>query len=379
MNPDLSLLLQGLEGHIESVRTFRLDVEAERHFSHGVWRGRQHVVLRLGAGEHRGWGECVGATSRPDFDLAAWSAALEGLNRLAWNEVAEFLFAARDVWPAKQLEMTEMAVLDLVGRLKNVSVLEMLGLDGRAAIAGLFCILESDPNRAAERARFAMKKNLKSHAKVKIFGKPELDCAVIAAVRREMGPRTYLCADANGGYTSRREALVSDMKTLRAASLDACEDPASLTVEEWVELQSAVGELDLIPDAPLRPAWKARQKIVAGMGRIYNIHPGTSGSLVEAARLARQIQGFGARMIVGDDSLVGPGCTAWQQMAIGLGAAWCEALEKSDESDVFLRCVRAQNTHRLEDGRFGIGELRPGFGLDVDAMRLETECASVWC
>ena len=281
-----------------------------------------------------------------------------------------------------------MALLDLAGRLLGSSVLALLNLDGRQPVPGLFCILESDPQRAAEQAVLARKQNHTTHIKLKIYGESTLDAALIRAVRKVMGPKTYLIADANEGYAhalnAPLDALAAQLKALHQAGLNACEDPAELDTADWVDLQTRVGLLDLIPDKPMRPAWRALHTVIPGMGRVYNLHPGSMGSLVDTITLARKIQSFGAQIMVGDDSLIGPGCTAWQQIAVGLGAAWVEALEKPQESNVFLQCVQSQSTEQKLNGRFGMTydyatrDLHPGFGLQVDVPRLRKMC-SAYC
>jgi hypothetical protein len=79
--------------------------------------------------------------------------------------------------------------------------------------------------------------------------------------------------------------------------------------------------------------------------------------------------------MIGDDSLIGPSCPVWQQIAVGVGAAWVEALEKPQESDVFPRAARTA-TAQQPDGRFGVAELHPGFGTEVDEELLRSESAA---
>ena len=66
----LATALDQFKQPIEAIELLHLDVEAERHFSHGVWRNRQHAILHLQAGAMSGWGECIGATGHPELDLA---------------------------------------------------------------------------------------------------------------------------------------------------------------------------------------------------------------------------------------------------------------------------------------------------------------------
>ena len=200
--------------------------------------------------------------------------------------------------------------------------------------------------------------------------------------------RCTITGDAEGGYFLSPEAplvhLAENLKTLHQAGLNACEDPAVLSVEDWRVLQTRVNLLDLIPDKPLQPVWQGLEIIKSGMGRLYNLHPGHMGSLIEVVTLAQRIHDFGARIMVSDDAYIGPGCTIWQYMAIGLGAVWVEAIEKPEESDVFSQCIQIKSTEMKPDGRFGLvydqatRALRPGFGFQVDVPLLRKLC-SAYC
>jgi hypothetical protein len=75
--------------------------------------------------------------------------------------------------------------------------------------------------------------------------------------------------------------------------------------------------------------------------------------------------------MIGDSSFVGPACTFWQQLAIGLGASWVEALEKPQESDVFQQCVKRKSTILNSLGKVEIKKMYPGFGLEMDEAKLE--------
>jgi len=83
------------------------------------------------------------------------------------------------------------------------------------------------------------------------------------------------------------------------------------------------------------------------------------------------IQKAGKKLMVGDSSLVGPACSAWQQIAIGLWADWVEALENPQENDVFQRCTIRNPVGRTADGRFQITELQPAFGVELDLQKLQ--------
>ena len=108
--------------------------------------------------------------------------------------------------------------------------------------------------------------------------------------------------------------------------------------------------------------------MLPGMGGIYNIHPDSSGSIIDAVTLAKRIYEIGARLMIGDDSLIGPAATVWQQIAIGLGAEWVEATEKEKESRFYYDAVEDIPT----DSRSNPISVKPcyGFGIYLDEKKL---------
>jgi hypothetical protein len=143
-------------------------------------------------------------------------------------------------------------------------------------------------------------------------------------------------------------------------------------VRACIALQHAVGKLDLIPDVPLRPARVARDTLVPGFARVCNLHPSCMGSIVDAVTLASRVREINANLMIGDDSLIGPGCPAWQQLAIGLGAAWVEAIEKPEENNTFTTCVRQTALTRTNNGKITTNNTNPttGLGIEIDREQL---------
>jgi L-alanine-DL-glutamate epimerase-like enolase superfamily enzyme len=377
-----------LPAQIDEVEIFRLDTTKPGYLSFGTGDAHQHAALRLCAQGVCGWSEGIISQGDPSFQLAPWGACFSELKAMTVANALMHHRQHRESWWVNQLEMAELALLDLAGRLLDLPVLVLLNLDNRQSVPGLFAILENDPQGAAEKAGLARKQNLAKYVKLKLFGELALDTALVRAVRQVVGPKSYLIGDASESYASvldvSLDELASQLKTLHRAGLSACIDPAPLETDSWVSLQAMVGLIDLIPDKPLYPAWQARHTVLPGMGRVYNMHPGSMGSLIDTVALARYLQSLGGRVAIGDDNLVGPGCSTWQQIAVGLGAVWIEALDKPQDSDVFLQCIQTKSTERKMDGRFGLiydhatRDLRPGFGLQVDVPLLRKLC-SAYC
>jgi L-alanine-DL-glutamate epimerase-like enolase superfamily enzyme len=364
------------DSKIDSVSLYLVNVEKSRDFSHSTWHNRQHIFVKIQSGKHIGWAESLANKNDLNFDFIKWGAFLRELEGMTISEGIEY---TRDKflsgkWNAKKSEPVLIAFYDLVGKIADKPTIELWGLNKREPVPGLFCILERDVDQALVQAEIAKQQNLTSHVKVKMFGDIDIDMALTVALRKSFGKDTFLMADANRGYKEwgNLDDLATRMGDLHMAGLDAMEDPAELSVPQWITLQEKVGDFALIPDRPMRPAHKAVSLFDPDMGKYFNIHPDTMGTLKEAVQLGKKIKSNNRGLMIGDSSLVGPACTFWQQMAIGLGASWVEAIEKPQESTVFEECVEHMSTAINSKGKVEIINLRPGFGIEMDEVKLSS-------
>ncbi|MFT4566137.1 MAG: L-alanine-DL-glutamate epimerase-like enolase superfamily enzyme [Saprospiraceae bacterium] len=361
---------------IDSIDLYLVNVTKKRNFSHSTWHNRQHIFIAIRSNGITGWSETLANKNDLNFDIVEWGAYLLGLNGKSIEEGLKITRsnAFSKKWNAKKSEPILMALYDIQGKIVNKPTIELWGLEGRDPVPGLFCILEKDVNLALVQAEIAKAQGLNNFIKVKMFGDVELDLALTKALRKSFGPDTFLMADANRGYKEWKslEKLAGLMKNLHNAGLDAMEDPAEMSKEQWIVLQAMVGEFSLIPDRPMRPAFKALDLFSPEMGHYFNIHPDTMSTFNEAVELGKKIKAHDRGLMIGDSSLIGPACTFWQQMAIGLGASWVEAIEKPQESDVFEKCVVKRSTIIGKDGNSQITKLRPGFGIEMNEAKLKS-------
>ncbi|RHQ18213.1 hypothetical protein DW974_04055 [Lachnospiraceae bacterium AM48-27BH] len=351
-------------------------VHATRKFSFGTWTSRQHVFVSIKAGTETGYGENIVSVNQPDVSLEDWKVWLQELVGLSVGEAIDYLRAHLETWRDRMTEMTEMALVDLWGKVVRKNALELLELPGRDPVYGVYVILSDDMQVIENKVKYAISCGKTKFIKVKLFGDEALDCQVIGMVRKYLSrEETYLIGDVNCGYRPEGtekplNEITDSMMQLYEAGLDACEDPAFLNLKEWQALQTQVHPLSLIPDYPMRPSRVAQKTIIEGMGDCYNIHPGSAASIFDAISLAGRIRELGADLMIGDDSLVGPGCTIWQQLAIGLSAQWVEATEKEEDSDFYYGCIKqiATDSHTnpiVYDSKCF------GFGLYLDEEKLK--------
>ena len=366
---------------VEKIEIFFYRVDVERNFSHGSWKWRYQCMIRISSGDACGWSELT--VPKPDNIhriLTEASRRFQGTTIGGGFSLCKLL---RGVVADGILESIEMALIDLAARLKGCDALTFLGLGSVSEMPYLECVLQRDPGKAAELSKLLARKYLK----LKLFGDLKLDAEIVKSVRAVIPADCYLTADVNSGYLAtdaeRRlplqakiDALKRVLTELKNVGLDACEDPAPLSLADVCEVQKAIDIMPIIPDAPLRPAYRVSNSLKPVPGHIYNLHPHCMGSVYATIRLAEVIRQGGGRIMIGDNSLIGVGCTQWQMLAGGLGADWCEAVEKPLEgSDRFAQCVVRTPMSKDDDGycrRSGEGVL--GFGVDIDAEKLKSIC-----
>ncbi|TWO34551.1 hypothetical protein E1J38_001470 [Seonamhaeicola sediminis] len=368
-----------LTARITKIEFYQYNINIPRYFSFGTWLNRQHLFMKISAGSYYGWSEIPASRNNPEVDLSLWVNYVKQFKGLSILE-AQKLLKSQQVKGSKTsfkyLELMDMGLLDLAGRLQNKPSIELLGLHQKEAVPGLYCILHKDEVKVREEAKKSLKQNLGHHMKFKMYGDVEIDLKLLRIIREVLGEEAVVISDVNKGYKKWKslEELAEILNTFRENGLNAIEDPAPLSTEQWIALQNMTGDLDLIPDAPMRPAWEGVNKLQKGMGRIINLHPSTMGSFTHTALLANKVKEIGAKVMIGDDSLVGPACSAWQQIAIGAGATWVEAIEKQKDSEGYLKCIVNSATKKENNGYYTLNP-KPGFGLELDEKGLKTICS----
>jgi L-alanine-DL-glutamate epimerase-like enolase superfamily enzyme len=378
---------EALHRPIESVEAFVVVVETPSHFSFGVWENRVHAFVRMVSGALEGWSEVMlpvrSAANGQAMDHAAGLLApLGGLTGLELVNVREFLISRRGRWSPMMVEAADIAATDLCARAQGVSALTYLGLSERSSVPAVYCVLDDNPDRVLEKTRKGVELGFSTHHKVKLFGDRDLDSRIIRAARRATSGDSYLIGDANRGYGYREsgvdaEAVVAALVSHRDNGLSAAEDPAELTLNQWSQVREAIAPLHLIMDRAIRPAWEGIEVVRHGIVDAYNLHPGRIGALEPTVKLARKVRQVGAGLMVGDSSFVGPGCPIWQQLAVGMGADWCEAVEKPWDDDTFADVCTANPIAR-RGPELSLAEEPVGFGVELNIGTLTESARRHW-
>lgn len=373
--PGFSFCNTTFTSKIDAIELFRYDINTPLYFSFGTWYNRQHIFMKISSGNYSGWSEIPATVNNPELNIAEWGNYLKLFKGLTLNKAFEVLksFQKKGTeYSFKNLEFIEMGLLDLLGKVKELPVVEILDLKGRKPIPGLFTILDNNIEKVKEKAQNSIAQKLDSHVKIKMYGNQILDAKILKTVRGVLGTDAIIISDPNYGYKDWKnlDELAQIILRHKENDLYAMEDPSDMTMGQWAKLQKKVGDFMLIPDVPLRPAWKGVDVVFEGMGKAYNLHPSAMGSFKYAVELSKKIKSFGGKVMIGDDSLIGPACNAWQQIAIGAEALWVEAIEKKGDSNDYLGCIESKASYQNDKGYFGF-EPKPGFGLELNMKKLK--------
>ena len=369
---DLSVI-SSKDEKIDEINLFLINVNKERNFSYGVWKNRQHVMINIKSSNCVGWGETKVSSNRPDFDLSAWSVEFKKLKGMtlggAIEKVRNQFFKGN--WRPIITEGLLMTLYDLMGKIEKKPTIKMWGLKGEAPVPAIFCILEKEVDMVVKQAQIAKDQNMHRYVKIKMFGDFEVDKKNISALRKFLGPKSFILGDPNRGYkhVTELEELSKIMVALNEVGMDGVEDPSSLNKEELIYLQANVGNLSIVPDHIMRPASKSIKYFDNRMGNFFNLHPNCMGTISEINEISRVIRASKKGIMIGDSSLIGAACTFWQQLAIGNEASWVEAMEKPQEQDAFLKCIDQKATYLNKKGKVEV-DFSPGFGLKVNEKKL---------
>jgi O-succinylbenzoate synthase len=200
IRPPAPLRLDALE-----LRLVRLPLLEPFEVSFGRMTTRLVFLVRLDAGGHSGWGECV-AWEVPLFSYETVGTAshvirdylgpaILGPEIRGLDDLTSRLGAFRGHPMAKA--GIELAFVDLVARLRGESIARVIGGVRDKVEVGVSLGIQPSVDALDERVRRYLGLG---YRRIKLKIKPGADVAVVAEIRRRH-PRTVLSVDANAAYT----------------------------------------------------------------------------------------------------------------------------------------------------------------------------------
>lgn len=245
------------------------------------------------ASGHRGFGEALPRAYVTGETIASVTDTLTDVWRARWIEAPTDDFSLLLPWlegalDAAMAERTlaaygalELALLDAVGRATGQSVAACFDAPARARVRYTGPITAGTPEAAARLGRF-MRLGRLADVKVKV-GFPN-DGAVLAAVRRAVGPRMDVRVDANGAWSA--PEAVACIRALRPHHISGVEQPiAAGNVTALAEVQAAV-DVPIIADESACTVGDVERLAAARACRMINVRVGKCGGMLGARRVA---------------------------------------------------------------------------------------------
>jgi len=283
----------------------------------------------------------------------------------------------RMLWAA-----VDMALLDLVGKVRQVPAYELLGGRYRTHIPVSWVAYVRHSSVDTEGIEEKVAQGFRAF-KLKVGSDLAADSENVAAIRRIAGPEAYLKVDPSGTWDE--EEAIENIRKLAEAGVDAVETPVKAASRDIAKNRPQIvnGNPDEAALSLARVRRAVPTKIIEHVGDfadafaialvrhqavdIFNIIPSQTGSLSRARRLAEIAEAAGLQALLGSTVELGPGTAA----ALHLGVSSKALTVASDligpghlEDDVVTPVFS------YESGRLRVPE-GSGIGVALDEAKLQ--------
>jgi O-succinylbenzoate synthase len=343
--------------------------------SFGRMESRLLLLLRLQAGAHSGWGECV-AGEAPLYSYETVGTARQVIRdhlapAVLGKEITDLADLARRLAAFRGHPMAkagiELAFVDLVARLRGEPIARIIGGTRERVEVGVSLGIQPTVEALDERVRRFVGLG---YRRIKLKIKPGADVPVVAEIRKRH-PGVALSVDANAAYTLADAGLLGQ---LDAYDLVMIEQPlAHDDLVDHARLQQTLTTAICL-DESITSYDRARQALETGACRVVNMKVGRVGGYSEALRI--------------HDLCVERSVPLWcgGMLESGIGRAHNVALASlpgftlpgdiSGSRRYFERDVIVPPVEVAADGTVAV-PTSAGLGFDVDVAFLESRTESV--
>jgi len=269
----------------------------------------------------------------------------------------------------------DFAAYDVTGRWLNVPVYTLLGGKARSRVLvthsiGLISIAEA----AQEVAKVAAE-GIKT-IKIKIGVDPKRDIEMVRTIRETVGDDVELCVDANEGYRTAGEAIMT-VRAMEKYRLKYVEQPV-MGIERIAEVARAIDPPVMADES----AWNAHDVIQISEARaaeIVSIYTTKPGGLYKAIEVAAVCRAAGIICNVNGSVETGVGNLANIHLAAAAPAATLSCVvpvstpaewQTGQVGGIYYRDDLIAAPMRLVDGAIEV-PTGPGMGIDVDLAKIE--------
>lgn len=260
------------------------------------WIDREAIAIAISDGTHVGRAE---AAPLPQLSTETLPQVERALATVPWADLDidaddPLTLAAR--WIPEDLPSArfavEAALLDLVGRARNLSVAALLAEREPAGAIATAALID-DLEMAVARARSALDAGAGA-LKIKIGrpGESSREIAMIRALRREFGGELRIRADANGALSDIHDPRIG---ALTEIGCELLEDP--FPIEHLLEQAPLPLPIALDESLATEPA-RALRALEQGLAHAVVLKPSLLGGIGRSLALALSAKTRGARIII---------------------------------------------------------------------------------
>jgi muconate cycloisomerase len=299
------------------------------------------------------WGKRV-AEAVVGADVFAVTEVLSRMDRaVAWSKNALCLKAG-----------VEMALYDLIGKLKAMPIYQLLGGKRRESIPLSHSIamgtVEERVAQVAEHVAAGFKT-----VKVKVGLDFEKDLEAVRAIRERFGPELGIRVDANMGWGDQKTLLkvVERLSELNILSIEHNPSPPT----NWTSWRFCAGTVPF-PIMLDESIWDPGDALAAikPMRGYFNVYVSEAGGLNKAMQIANLCETAGIGLCIGSMPEFGIGTAA--ELHLGLAARADRSSERRDWEFVFRRRHHSRNLAGKRRPRLWAGPSWLGVSLDWDKV-----------
>lgn len=209
----------------------------------------------------------------------------------------------------------EMALLDLVGRIYEIPVYQLLGGKCRETVPLAWGIYQKSPEQMAADARAAIDAGF--HAvKLKVGRQVNEDIAAVRAVSQALDHSTPLRLDANMAWKSVPEAANAIEKLLHEAPIAWIEQPLSRRNLEGLHLLRQRTNVPIMADESLQSLSDAYDVARFQAADVWNVYIVEAGGLMSASHILALAASLDIPCILGSQAELGIGTAAAAHLGV---------------------------------------------------------------
>jgi L-Ala-D/L-Glu epimerase / N-acetyl-D-glutamate racemase len=276
-----------------------------------------------------GWGEAPTSWRVTGESVASVTAAVQGplsaaVVGLPADDPAEASMALQRavVGNSSARMAVECALYDLAARQAGIPLFRYLGGHEKLLRTDMTLSAAATVTEARELVRTAVEQVAAGFSTLKVkTGAGGDDTAILAAVRREVGPHVTLRADANQGWTPQQAVAVISAWEDAGVDVELVEQPVHRDDLEGLAFVTARVATPVLADEAVWTRRDLRQVITCQAASLVNIKLAKTGGLHEALALAQLAHEHGIGVFVG--------CMSETHVGIAAAAALASALAGS--------------------------------------------------